>query len=653
VTREIITGNGRLTVALDDCLTVRDFFYPRVGSENHLSGHALRMGIWVDGTFSWIGSEWQTETRYLPETQVSNCRSIHKSLGIKLEVNDAVYSWLDVFLRKLVIHNLSPNPREIRIFFSHDFHIYGVDTGDTALYHPDTQAIIHYKGQRYFLINGITDQNQGIYQFATGYKESAGFEGTWKDAEDGVLSGNPIAQGSVDSTISFRFHMLPDTSNTVYYWIGCAKNLEAVEELNSRVKVVGVEQLLLETENYWSAWVNKRNVDLSHLPGDVVQLYKTSLLVMRMHVDSEGAIIASTDSEILKFNRDTYAYVWPRDGAIAAMAFDKAGFEEISRLFFEFCNRTISKKGYFYHKYSPDGSQGSSWHAMLDSKGKPQLPIQEDETALVVYALWEHFQRYRDMEFVARVYPNLVLKSTEFILSYIDDFTGLPRPSFDVWEEKYGVFTATVSTVYAALIAAAKFAKVFYDSQRHQMLIKTAARMKEAMIKQFYDKETGRFLKGIYPDGSRDSCVDSSLAFIFDYGPFAATDLMVANTMNHLSKKLWLKGDTGGMARYENDEYYRVSPDTQGNPWFICTLWLAKWHIARASKIEDLQKGLELISWTVKRASKSGVLSEQINPFSGKPVSACPLLWSHAEYVLTVNQYLEKYQSLTSISGSK
>ena len=38
------------------------------------------------------------------------------------------------------------------------------------------------------------------------------------------------------------------------------------------------------------------------------------------------------------------------------------------------------------HKYRPDKSLGSSWHPWVRN-GKPELPIQEDETALVIYAL--------------------------------------------------------------------------------------------------------------------------------------------------------------------------------------------------------------------------------------------------------------------------
>ncbi len=78
-----------------------------------------------------------------------------------------------------------------------------------------------------------------------------------------------------------------------------------------------------------------------------------------------------------------------------------AGFLEVARMFFRFCNKTVNQSGYFSHKYMTDGSIGSSWHPLIDNSGKIQLPIQEDETALVLIALYKHFQRYGDLEFIS------------------------------------------------------------------------------------------------------------------------------------------------------------------------------------------------------------------------------------------------------------
>jgi GH15 family glucan-1,4-alpha-glucosidase len=377
-------------------------------------------------------------------------------------------------------------------------------------------------------------------------------------------------------------------------------------------------------------------------------MFKTSLLVMRTHVDDGGAVIASCDSDILAFNRDTYSYVWPRDGALAALAFDAAGFHEVSRMFFLFCNDVITQRGYFHHKYLADGSRGSSWHAWIDSKGNYQLPIQEDETALVLYALWRHYQKYRDIEFIGKVYANLVVRASDFILEHRDQATGLPKPSFDLWEEKIGIFTSTAATVCTALTAAAEFAQLFYDSKRHELLSESAANMKQAILTHLYDRKLGRFIRAIYPDGSRDPTVDSSLMFPFLYGPFGAGEEAVTNTVRSIADKLQVKAGVGGVARYENDEYYRVSPQITGNPWFVCTLWLARWHIARATSIEELIEGLKALEWVTEHSLTSGMLSEQLDPYTGAPISASPLVWSHAEFIMAVSEYLDKYRVLSA-----
>jgi GH15 family glucan-1,4-alpha-glucosidase len=77
-------------------------------------------------------------------------------------------------------------------------------------------------------------------------------------------------------------------------------------------------------------------------------------------------------------------------------------------------------------------------------------------------------------------------------------------------------------------------------------------------------------------------------------------------------------------------------------------LRLARWYIAAANSPSDLAGALEILSWTVKHALASGILSEQLDPYTGGPVSATPLLWSHAEYVQAVVEYINKRQELTT-----
>jgi GH15 family glucan-1,4-alpha-glucosidase len=642
--REIVIGNGRIAIAFDNKMNVRDFFYPRVGLENHLNGHYLRMGLWVDGVFRWSDDGWDVQTGYMPDTLVSRCRAKHSELQIELETNEGVHHSMDAFLKKVTIRNLSPSSRKIRVFFAQDFHLYGDMLGDTVMHERQLDSLIHYKRNRYVLFSAATPK-KGLYQFSTGYKEQPGREGTWRDAEDGFLQGNPIAQGSVDSAFSLELDLQANSMGLVYFWAVCARNLKQATDLHLFVKRIGVEQLLLETENYWAAWINKKEIVLSGLPKNIRHAYKNSLLIMRSHADSQGGLIASLDSDILQFNRDTYSYIWTRDSSIASQAFDMAGFPEVTRRFFTFCDEVITEDGFFHHKYSPDGSVGSSW---LSAPGSDGLAIEEDETALVLYTLWRHFQKFRDIEFIQSVYPNLVIKTGDFILNYIDPATGLPRPSFDLWEEKFGVFTWTASAVYAGLNAAARFARVFYNRERHDIFCQASANLKDAIYEHLYDRGQHRFINAIFADGSRDLNVDSSTSAAFLYGGFDPRHEAVELTMHSIFDKLWIGTGVGGLARYDNDDYQRVSKSVAGNPWFISTLWLARWHIARARSMLDLNGAMEILSWAASKTLPSGVMAEQIHPFTGQPVSVSPLLWSHAEFVIAVCQYLEKEREISS-----
>jgi len=47
--RDVVVGNGRLAIAFDDQLRIRDLFFPRVGLENHIGGHRFLIGVWVEG----------------------------------------------------------------------------------------------------------------------------------------------------------------------------------------------------------------------------------------------------------------------------------------------------------------------------------------------------------------------------------------------------------------------------------------------------------------------------------------------------------------------------------------------------------------------------------------------------------------------------
>jgi len=643
--RDIPVGNGSLLVTFDDKYQIRDIYFPHVGQENHTEGFPFRFGVWVEGgEFSWIFSDdWTRELRYKKETLVTDVKLINEKLGLEIVSNDTVASHENIFLRRVRVTNLYDTAREVRIFLHQDFRIYENKIGDTAFYDPESLALVHYKKHRYFLINTAPHFDN----FTTGRKAFQTSEGTWRDAEDGHLHGAAITEGSVDSTIGIYLNLAARETKDFYYWICAATEHTEVCRLNQFILEQTPQKLLSYTENYWRAWVNKNNTDFGDLSPEIIELYKRSLLVMRTQIDNDGAILAANDSDVTTRATDHYSYLWTRDGALVARALDFADYPFLTRKFFKLCGEIVSKEGYFLQKYNADGTVASGWHASWDNSNKKKLvPIQEDETALVLWALWEHYEKFRDIEFMHKLYQPLVVRCADFMTEFRDEKLKLPKPSWNLWEDRNGIHTFTCSTVVGGLRAAAKFSRLFGEDIRAFKYEQAADEIIEAMRKHLYSEKLGRFLCALnFHDDEQfeiDASVDASLFGIFYFGTFCADDRLVVNTMRAVEKKLWINTECGGVARFEEDGYMRVNKFVVGNAWFICTLWLADYRIAAAKKPEDLKGALEILEWTAKRALPSGVLAEQVNPETGEAVSVSPLTWSHSTFVATVITYLQK-----------
>ena len=113
--------------------------------------------------------------------------------------------------------------------------------------------------------------------------------------EDGRLEGNPIAQGSVDSTFSLRLVLAPRDRGTAHYWIAAGKGFEEARRLHRLVRREGVSALLEQTRRYWRSWLAKGSPEFKDLGAGVASLFKRSLLVIRTQIDKGGAILAAND----------------------------------------------------------------------------------------------------------------------------------------------------------------------------------------------------------------------------------------------------------------------------------------------------------------------------------------------------------------------
>jgi len=660
VPRSLVLGNGNSLIGFDATYSVRDIFYPRVGDANHTMGNVCRTGFYVDGRFAWLDDPaWVRKFGYAEDSLVSDVRLSHPGLGISVRFEDFVDLARNWFIRNVEV--ISQAGFSVgRVFFHYDWFIEGSDIGNTVLYEPRHRAVIAYKANRYFLIGGQVGDDYGISSWANG-KKGNGAEGTWVDAEDGVLGKNPIEQGSVDCTVAFDLGAAGSNQpRSMTHWLCMGSRLSEVTAYGQDLIVgKGPDTYRGRTLTYWQVWAEK---DHRHIDDDLgkpaTDLYRRSVLTARTHVDNRGAIIASTDFDITKFARDTYAYAWPRDGALVANALDRAGHEDMTRAFFTFSQQSLVEEGFFLHKYTPYGQPGSSWLPWIDSHGVRTLPIQEDETGLVLWSLWQHYRIHQNLDFVVGLYTTLIAPAADWMVSYIDQRNGLPMPSWDLWEERWGVHAFTVGSVWGGLDAARNFADLFGDVAAYVRYRDAAERLREASDTNLYSAELGRFPRRITVEDDEsvtvDTVLDSAIYGLWRFGMYPPDDSRIVDTMKAIATQLANTAPCGGIARYTDDYYFRVESDTRkvpGNPWFMCTMWLAQWYVATAKTAADLQPARDIVDWVVAHQMPGGLLSEQLDPNTGAPLSVSPLTWSHAEFIVTVDDFCKKSLAMRRRAG--
>ncbi|MFB6470143.1 MAG: glycoside hydrolase family 15 protein [Vulcanisaeta sp. AZ3] len=604
--RTVFLSNGVFAVLYDENYYIRDLYYPLLGQHHHHAfGGRFKMGIWHDGKFSWIENVKSKEITM--DTSKATLHAVWDNLDIIME--DTVLIPQPVLVRHVSIRG----PGFVRVIFYHDFRLNDYEAGDTAFYDPSLDAVFHYKSNTWF---GIASTNP-IYEYTTGRRD---LNTVLPDCEDGVLGKNPIAQGSVASAISIA-------SPDFYYFIiageSYGKVMRLILDLRDKRKL---ETYFTRSVNYWSNVASEFTDD---------KLAAQSIVVLLGHVGSNGSIPASLDTSIIKFNLDTYGYVWPRDAAFVAMALDMAGYYTFTKRFYEYVFKLFGDENFLFQKYNPNGTWGSTWHPWT-ARGKKSLNIQEDETATVIYAFWHYFKRTRDYDLLRQVY-DVITKAANFMVNFRDPKLKLPLESYDLWEERLGVHTYTVASVYAGLLAASNLAKVLGEYEDAGKWEEAAMEIREALRNYLFDKERGVFHRMVRVDDGKiievDKTVDASIMGVFLFNVFDIWEPIVESSAKVIMDRLWVK-PIGGIARYENDYYQRVPGDygdIPGNPWIITTLWIAQYYIARG----DVTRAKDLIAWVNKVKTLTNLLPEQVDPFNGKPASVTPLLWSHAEYLKT------------------
>ena len=130
----------------------------------------------------------------------------------------------------------------------------------------------------------------------------------------------------------------------------------------------------------------------------------------------------------------------------------------------------ITDEGYFYHKYNPDGSPASIVAPVGAQGQRSRCRSRRTRRRWSCGRCGGTTTATATSSSSARCGSTSCRRPPTSWCRYRDARTGLPLPSYDLWEERWGVHAFTVATVYGGLKAARNFAVCFGDRDKRRDL---------------------------------------------------------------------------------------------------------------------------------------------------------------------------------------
>jgi len=627
-----ITGNGKLLATFTAKGELNRIFWPEPDYYQQINNISIGFKFDDSDTKFLNDNIWYVEQYYEQRSNILVTTFENSDIGLKVYQKDFVLNDKDILIRNYKIESICDKTFNINAFLHTDFISEQMNIRNSMMDFNNDAVIIYNKECS---ITVGSDYEISGFQFGENAKNAA--------TTDSLYGKDDISM----------------TSDTATKWhLGECSKAKALEfnlyfcfasEMNDSLKLFcdirkeKVSYLMENTIKYWKEYFNSLKI-IKTGNEKIDDIYMKSLLTFALFTNkSTGAILAAAEVDENFSRCGRYGYCWPRDGVFITRAFDICGMNEEAEKFYT----VWAKKAQF-----PDGKWQQRY--FLDGRLAPSWGLQVDEISAIIYGIWEHYEYVKKIEFLESMWDS-VKRATEFLINFIDEETGLPKPSYDLWEERLGEHTYSSATVYGAILSAANIAKELkVDIPLADIWVNTAANIKKNIEKNLWSEEDKRFIRGIrtrlnwwncptvelvankygykVPVAERDITVDISLlGLAVPFNVFDVKDEKIKKTVRAIEEHL--DGfPSGGYGRYEYDSYIG------GNPWVISTLWLALYYIEAG----DIERGKELFMWSVKHSTSLGFLPEQVDKFSGEPAWVMQLAWSSAMFIIVLDKLKNK-----------
>lgn len=443
---------------------------------------------------------------------------------------------------------------------------------------------------------------------------------------------------SQDSSIGYDLEVLKQNETKefeVYIYIDDNKTgLDGIEKTVNRIKKIDFNKEYDNTKKYWRKYLKAHDglsLSLEDNPRNnkIAEIYKRTILLYPLLQNNEtGGMSAAIeiDEKLTKCGR--YTYCWPRDAVFITEAMDILKMTKETEKFYKiFCKNTQSRNGMWEQRFFTDCRLAPCWGYQID------------ETASVIYGVYNHFLRTKDDKFLK---DNLKMceKGIDFLKRYIDDVFSERKMhlSYDLWEMHEGINLYSIASIFGAFSSMIKIYEELKEdftknrikqenvNKEKEILREKNVKIKEFILQNFYDENRKTFKRNL-----EDDLLDISiLGLVNPFNIFSAKEKKILNTVENMN--LNLRTYTGGYKRFENDHYMG------GKPWVIATLWMVNYYL----DIGENRKAKECFDYILKTSGMHGYLSEQIDNDLLAPSWIIGLGWSHAMFIIVLERMLNK-----------
>ena len=476
---------------------------------------------------------------------------------------------------------------------------------------------------------------------------------------EGILKDKDYIGMSNNSGITYELGTIkPGEEAKINIFIMVQDNNQKVDEIIKNIPKIDANQELSQVKKYWNKYLEKHNtINLKGFSKEQIEkmlkIYKRTILLFPLLQNDETGGIASAmeiDEKLTKSGR--YSYCWPRDAVFVTKAFDLLNMKKETEKFYKnFCKSTQSENGMWEQRFYTDGTLAPCWGYQID------------ETASVIYGIYEHYKITKDDKFVLdnlKMCENamhFLLKYLAFIFEEKEEVDIVKKEieekvlqegrqkdeiykhkSYDIWEMNEGVHLYSLASIYAAFMAMIEMYEISKEKYKEnrlkiEQIIKNTKKMNDeiSQIKKYIEKNLYDEEHKILKRNCEDTKMDISILGVVEpFNIFTAKEKKVLNTVEKIN--MTLRTYTGGYIRFEQDNYMQGS-----NPWPIATLWMALYYIKSGEK----QKAKECINFVTNTSSELGLLGEQVDNNTLKPNWVIGLGWSHAMYIIALVEYMQ------------